>query len=256
MELYYYIPCVHNQNRTIMKQFILAGILSFSCLSLSAQVLTINEYGNTTDISGTTYMATLTTTTNDLHIVDFIVNNESGSGQPWLVTRKILSQPAGWSNFFCWGLAGQIGNCYDSSPDPIFDGGMVMVPDGASAVLSTYVTSPGAGCTEYRYYISTDSVNYIDSVDLQVCNYLGLEDLQTIEFTIAPNPAQSTIAITSSDFSAGSLQIIDQTGRIIRAEEVLLPCTMSVDALDNGTYFLRLSVDDDRILQQKLVVRH
>ncbi|OFZ66420.1 MAG: hypothetical protein A3D92_24430 [Bacteroidetes bacterium RIFCSPHIGHO2_02_FULL_44_7] len=239
-----------------MKQLILAGILSFAYHPLSAQVLTINEYGNTNDISGTTYMATLTTTTNDLHIVDFIVNNESGSGQAWLVTRKILSQPAGWSNFFCWGLEGQLGSCYDSSPDIIFDGGMVMIPDGASAVLSTYVTSPGAGCSEYRYYISSDSVNYIDSVDMQVCNYLGLEDLQTIEFTVAPNPAQSTIAIASSDFGAGSLDIIDQTGRIIRTEEIILPYTMSVDALDNGTYFLRISIGDDRILQQKLVVRH
>lgn len=239
-----------------MKQFILTGILSALSLSLSAQTLTINEYGNTIDISGTTHMVTLTTTTNALHIVDFVVNNESGSSQPWLVTRKILSQPAGWSNFFCWGLAGQIGNCYEATPDIIFDGGMAVVANGASAILSTYVTSPGAGCAEYRYYISTDSVNYIDSVDMQVCNVLDLEDLQTIDFTMAPNPAQSTVAINSSDFSTGSLQIIDQTGRVIRAEEIVMPYMLSVDALENGTYFLRISIDEDRILQQKLVVRH
>lgn len=239
-----------------MKQIIYSAVLSLLCLYSTAQVLTINEYGSTADISGTTHTVTLTSAVNSEHIVDFIVNNESALARPWLVTRKILSQPQGWSNYFCWGLEGQFGSCYDTSSLILYHGGKVTIPAGTAAVLSTYITSPGAGCSEYRYYISTDSVNYIDSVDMQVCNFLGLEDLQAIDFAVAPNPAQSSVVISSSDFGAGSLQIIDQTGRIIRDEEVVLPHNLSVEALENGTYFLRLAIDEDRILQQKLVVRH
>ncbi len=239
-----------------MKQLIITGILSCFYISVSAQVISINEYGQTTDISGTAYIVSLTSPVNDQHMVDFVVNNESNVEQPWVVTRRVLSQPAGWDNYFCWGLLGMIGNCYDKVPDIWQHSMNVNVPVSGSGILSTYVSSPGAGCAEYRYYISTDSVNYVDSVDLRVCNSLGIENKSTERLTIAPNPAQSMVTFSGEEIGQGVLYLEDASGRLVYSSHVNLPSTMDVNALDNGMYFVRMELEGDRVLKHKLIIRH
>lgn len=239
-----------------MRKFLLTGILSCYYLMLSAQTLTIFEYGSATDISGTTHFATLTSAVTDEHIVDFLVNNDSGSDQYWVITRRILNQPAGWSNFYCWGQYGQIGNCYDANPNEYHNSNKVFLPADNAGLLSSYVTSPGAGCASYRYYISVDSVSYIDSVDLQVCNTLGLNDLKSTEAMVAPNPANTSFVVSGPDGTAGVLEILDAAGNAVRKERILLPGTIDASTLVNGTYHLRIVLDDTRVIRQQLVVYH
>lgn len=239
-----------------MKQLILTGILTCSYLTLSAQTLTINEYGNATDISGTTYTHQLTQAEWNLHIVDFQVNNLSGSAQNWMITRYIVDQPVGWGNYFCWGVTGGIGECYDPSTDTYYESNPVSIPAGQSGLLSTYVTAPEGGCSHLRYYVSTDGINFVDSVDMEVCFNLGINDLTGLELTVGPNPAQSVVNIQSSNIGGGTLQVTDAMGRIVRTEEVQLPYALDVNGLDNGTYFLRLALDQTTVVQEKIVVRH
>lgn len=239
-----------------MKRLILTGILSCFYFTLSAQILTVTTSGNATDISGTTYSHEVANPTNLEHIVDFLVNNVSGATQRWVITRRIVSQPPTWNNNFCWGLAGGSGSCYDTTSNIYDHSDMLQMSNGQTGVLSTYVTAQEGGCSLLRYYISEDSVNYIDSVDLEVCFNVGLDDLTQAEFTVGPNPAQSAVLIQSSNVGGGILQVVDATGRLIRAEEVELPYTLDVSNLENGAYFLRISLDQSRSVQQKLIIRH
>ena len=239
-----------------MKKLILTGTLSFYSMFLSAQILTINEFGNATDISGTTYTHELADVVYNEHIVDFQVNNLTGSAQNWMITRFIINQPVGWGNYFCWGVTGGIGECYDPSTDTYYESNGVGIPVGQSGLLSTYVTATTGGCSHLRYYVSTDGVNFIDSVDQEVCFNLGTHDLTDLEFSIGPNPANNEIRIESSNISSGKLQIVDALGRVVKITDAILPMSLDVHSLNNGTYFLRIALDESRVVQQKLVIRH
>jgi hypothetical protein len=239
-----------------MKQMILTGILTCFYMTVSAQSLTINEYGNSTDISGTVFEVNLGASIWNEHLVDFMVNNLTGSGQNWMITRYIVSQPAGWGNYFCWGAAGAQGQCYDPSTDTYYESDLETIPAGSSGVLSTYFSTDGGGCSHIRYYVSTDGVNFIDSVDMQVCFNLGVNELNGLQLSVGPNPAQTSVLVQSENLAGGTLQVVDALGRMVRTEEVILPYNLDVSSLENGTYFLQIAVDETQLAQQKLIVRH
>ena len=112
-----------------MKKTLLS--LAFGLIIASSsfsQNITINLSGTSNNISGQTHLYDLASSVNNYHLVDFLYNNESQTGQPWIITRRIVNEPAGWSNYFCWGVNGLVGNCYQAVSDEYFDSGLITVP--------------------------------------------------------------------------------------------------------------------------------
>ena len=239
-----------------MKKYILAAALLASSTSFSQGIL-INMTGDPTDISGTTYIETITGIAENHHIVDFLVQNTTAIDQAWMVTRRIIEQPPLlWTNSFCWGVLGVSGFCYSSqaeySPSALLD-----VPAGGAGTLNTYLDSAFiSGTALYRYYISLDGINYLDSVDIRINSSLGTNDLEsTLNVLVSPNPASDKITIATQGTTNGVAKIIDVLGNVIITTTFNGTNTIDVSELKDGIYFVLVESEGLKPSSQRIVIQ-
>jgi hypothetical protein len=79
-----------------------------------------------------------------------------------------------------------------------------------------------------------------------------------VAFTIAPNPTSDHITITIAEGAAsGSIQITDQTGRIVTIQDIATSqTTIDISALNSGLYLVSLTDrKGKRIGQMQKVVK-
>ena len=239
---------------------ILLSIVSVVALvgSTYAQNLTITLDGSATDISGTAVNHEIAGAVSDEHIVDFIVHNQTGSDQSWIVTRRHVNNPTGWEEYLCWGLNGAIGNCYLHDPNAMWSSGSENVLADSSGRISTYVTCSTAGIATYRYYVSTDGQTFIDSVDLIVTNVLSLEEKPSLSVNVAPNPASDYISIKATGANNASVTIVDVLGNVVLKETVVGSNgkKINVTKFRNGIYFVMVEAEGAKAVTRKVIVRH
>lgn len=253
-----YICLASIRHKTItMKKFLLS-VLSISLISGAfAQAVSINLDGSATDISGMTETYLLTGAVSDHHMVDFIVNNDTGSNQPWIITRRHISNPTGWEEYLCWGLNGAIGNCYVHDPAAIWSSGSEVILSDSSGRLSTYITCSTSGTATYRYYVSTDGQNFVDSVDLMVTNSLGIDEKPSFTVTVAPNPATDFITINATGSNETTVRIVDVLGNIVLNETTFSgKKSIDITRFRNGVYFVMIEADGVKPVTRKVIVRH
>lgn len=239
-----------------MKKLLLSFLSVTVLFGASAQV-SITVDGSTTDISGTIYDHELTSSVTDEHIVDFIVHNETGSDQPWKITRVNLLNPAGWEEYVCWGLNGAFGNCYLHDPASPWSSNSESILADSSGRLSTYITCSTAGVGLYRYYVSTDGINFIDSVDLRINNVLSVEEKAELTVSVAPNPATDNIIVTANGVTPASVKVVDVLGNIVLNETVFSnKKNIDVTRFRNGVYFVIIEADGVKPITRKVIVRH
>src|SRR3989338_518338 len=223
-----------------MKKIILS-ILSLVAVGFTFAQTSITLDGSSVNISGTTYTHELSGAVSDEHIVDFIIHNETGSSQPWMVTRRHLNNPAGWEEYLCWGLNGAFGNCYLHDPATYWSSNSEGILADSSGRLSTYVTCSTSGTALYRYYISTDGQNFIDSVDLQVTNTLSVEEKPSLSVSVAPNPASESITVNATGVGSVSVRMVDVLGNLVLSEtNFSTKKTIDVSRFRNGVYFIMI----------------
>lgn len=237
--------------KSLLSLFIITGL----SLSASAQV-DISVDGGNTDVAGTTEQYNITPPTQDEHLIDFLITNNSGSATDMYVTRRIMNQPNGWAEYMCWGADGQLGLCYAPSPNEYFNSTAVNLADGETGRLSTYINSSGNGVGLYRFYVSYDGQNYIDSVDFQINGTASTPEI-TPELTVGvqPNPATDNITITAGGVSSASVQIVDVLGNVILKTTISGSKSIDVGEYRNGIYFVTVSAQGTRV-SRKVIVRH
>jgi hypothetical protein len=239
-----------------MKKIILS-IVSIASAGLVLAQSSITLEGSSTVLSGSAYTENLTTAVNDLHVIDFIVHNESGSNQQWKITRKHIDNPAGWSEYLCWGLNGAFGNCYPVNSNAVWTCGSEMILADSSGRLSTYVTAPSGGTAQYRYYVSTDGINYLDSVDVIVNNAVGLDEKASFSVSIAPNPASDNLTISTTGVGESNVRIVDVLGNLVLNEKVFSSKkTLDISRFRNGVYFVTVESEGVKPVTRKVIVRH
>ncbi len=240
-----------------MKKLLLSFVLITGLgWSASAQVEIYLE-GTTTDISGSVEYYTLSTAVTNEHLVNFLFTNLSGSDETWMITRRIVNQPANWSNYFCWGPSGQFGDCYDTTSMEYFNSGTKIIVDQAAGLVSTYVNAPDAGTAHYRYYVSNDGVNFIDSVDLSVTSTLSVTSLsaETFDLVVAPNPAPESMVVSAKGIQDATILITDLLGNEVLHTQFAESQIIDVSNYRNGVYFVTIASKEGRI-SRKVVVRH
>ena len=77
-------------------------------------------------------------------------------------------------------------------------------------------------------------------------SYLGVDELKKMKVNIYPNPAKSTIHI-SSDKPIQSIAIYDMLGRLIRTET---QNTINVSPLAKGNYLLKIKIGDQDLVEK------
>jgi len=210
-------------------------ILAFTAFTVRAQI-NINLTGTNTNVSGTTQNYELTDAVSSHSMIYFDVINSSGVAVDLMLTRKIISETAGWSNYLCWGPA-PFGVCYPANSDLVWNTSIESIVD--TAKISTYVTAPTAGGAHYRYYVSEGGVNYLDSVDILVNSVASINSIDFMELQVFPNPTVDVLNIKNAmpcDYTLmNSIGII-----ILNSEEKVSNHQIDTSFLPAGIYIIRL----------------
>lgn len=257
--IYLYLLHYDARKLSYMKKTILS-FLSIVALALGASAQGLNIYveGTAVDISGSEHVINLTEETslglgnNDM--VDFMVDNDAGTQQSWIVTREIVSAPAGWQDYFCWGQDGLAGICYPPNSNQFYESNAESIAAGASGRITVYVNSNSGGSATYRFFVSTDGVNFIDSVDLKVNSVLSVDEKAPFSLQLTPNPASSDLKITTNTNSL--VRITDVLGNIVYRDEVLGTKVVNVAKFKNGIYFVSVEANGEKPVTRKVIVKH
>lgn len=239
---------------------ILLTVLTFSALSFAASAqdgIEIYLHGATdVDYSSGGVYQVVTSSSSQL-MTDFDVLNNTGSSKNWVITRKRINEIASWSDELCWNPA-----CYTAATmptNPWTTPQANTVADGASGLLDTYVTPDAGnpGTVTYRYYISTDGVNFSDSVDLEVTFVLDVATISPeISVSVGPNPASEYITIKAGEGQQGTVRIVDVLGNVVLNESMTSNKKVNVSSFRNGIYFVIVQPENGKAVNKKIVVRH
>jgi hypothetical protein len=250
----------------------LTAVLTLAFSSVKAQDgIEIRVDGVGADISGGTYSTSLFATSPDLvggiFQVHFVVTNNTGSDQQWRITRKKLSVPATWVDQVCWPPL-----CYNANgdvymtphtggnPAPVIVDGTDMTTNSEVAELKPRITpdQSGAGYASYRYYITTTSGIYLDSVDLNIGFVLGVNTVkQNPTVAVNPNPASDNVTISLGSIDNATVRIVDVLGNVVYTDAVSNGTTsIDVSGFKNGVYFVMIESPGIKAINRKLIVRH
>jgi hypothetical protein len=179
-----------------------------------------------------------------MHYFDVI--NSSGGDLDLILTRKILSETSGWSNFLCYGPA-PFGICYPANPDIVWSTISETIVD--TAKISTYITAPTSGSAHYRYYLSEDGMSYVDSVDIMVNSTADINSIDFEQLHIFPNPANDIVNIKNN--APFTYTLMNAVGTIIlTSENESTQSKLTISGLSNGIYFLLLRTNEAELIKR------
>ncbi|MFT6921255.1 MAG: hypothetical protein ACJA1C_000249 [Crocinitomicaceae bacterium] len=194
--------------------------------------------------------------------VHLLFNNLTQNQQDWIISRQRLNlNPSGWE-YIQFGVTtdvfGGVGADLSTSPDlwiapPNFEQTVEFDEVlGLSVFLSPSSTS---GCGTYRYYLGTTLDPFQDSVDLEICYTLVINDLSEIEANIYPNPSSSQLNV-EADLMDASIAIADLSGRTLLAEQFNNEMNLNVAELKDGVYFVIIEKKGISTIKEKIIVQH
>jgi len=249
-----------------MKKLILSFVaLASISLSASAQIeIYVEGDATNTDYSGGgAYSYDASPATDNDRKIHFY--NESGSTVEWIISRKRISQPANWQDYFCWGHeTDQFGGiCIGAQAMNMelfqMTSNHVTALDGEYGILAAHCETSGTdtGTATYRYYVGTYQDPFQDSMDLNVTIAPASIEEAKPELTVGvqPNPASNNITITAGGVDNASVQIVDVLGNVIMNTSVSGSKSINVAEYRNGIYFVTVSAKGTRV-SRKVIVRH
>jgi hypothetical protein len=192
-------------------------------------------------------------------VIYFGVENNTGSLQTWRISRTRIGVDTNWVDYLCWGLTGGLCIPAGNMDVDIWEGFtsqtfLTDVPDGGKAVASVHIDPDLSfpGCGLYRYYIGTEEDAYIDSIDVNVCFSLGIDEQELPSLTIAPNPASDKITISGSN--SGTLQLVNTLGQVVYESDFANESIIDVNGFEAGMYFAILHAEGVEPIKQKIII--
>jgi hypothetical protein len=241
-----------------MKKVLLSvlSVITFGAAALAQDEVEIYLVGGTTDYSSG--LAVYQQTVNSAYEItsDFEVKNVSGSQKTWRITRLRIDEIPTWSDYLCWDL------CFDAgamATNPWTSTTTRTIEDDANSVLNTYITpdefSPGT--VTYRYYVSEDGVNYVDSLDVEISFTLNVASITPeVSISVSPNPASDYVVIKANGSEGGTIRIVDVLGNVVLTESLSENKKINVANFRNGIYFVIVQPENGKAVNKKIVVKH
>lgn len=158
-------------------------------------------------------------------------------------TNPVVNPPYG-QHTYTMTVVDPSDNCTDSD--------QVIVSRGQNSVSQLVVnnigpyTWNGITYTESGQYIQVlQNSNGCDSIVSIVLNigYVGLEDLQTNQATLFPNPTNDLLAI-EFNAPAAQIEILDAQGKLIQTSSLVSGEQISLKNQMNGVYFVRITTEN------------
>jgi hypothetical protein len=181
------------------------------------------------------------------------------------VERVIVNQISSWVDDMCWATSsdgGLTGQCYNGiqASNPYVSPDAFVVQPGDNGVFKGTIKpkDPDYGCGDYRYYFIQDGTTILDSIDVTVCKTASIEEVTpALSISVAPNPASSYFKVKTNDVVGATVQVVDVLGNVVLKETVMGSSkTINTENFRNGVYFVRVSANNQRPINRKVIVRH
>ena len=224
---------------------------------------TINLQDSEENISGGSYE--FTASNSNAVDVPLEIKNMGSSDADWRITRLRINVPAGWSDLICWGHSTDAfgGTCFSSSQmlgnpwtTPV-SSNFTVSPNEYGKLKVTINPEEGAtGLGHYRYYVSNDGVNFIDSVDIKFDYSLSVQEVEPIQVSIVPNPASDFIQINLSGAVTAQMKMVDVLGSEVLNQTVMSTATFDISNFRNGVYIMTFNAPGSISIVRKVIVKH
>jgi hypothetical protein len=248
------------KNLIVLSVFLVLGIKLFA---QSPNGISIVLNGTTNDLSGSVYQTTAPGP--DFFDINFNFINNTNQTQQWIVTRKRVNVPSGWSDKLCWGHSSisLAGGCYGPNilnpwSSPTADIFNVAVGEYGKLKCEINPDETVNGTALYRYYVSSDGVTFQDSVDVQVdFSVASVKPIkEEVSVSIVPNPATDYIQISMTGIESASLRMIDVFGSTVLKENIGSSKKLNVSDFNSGIYFLVFDVPGRKSFTRKVIIRN
>jgi Secretion system C-terminal sorting domain len=216
-----------------------------------------------TDISGT--QVDFTVTTDGTYTKHFYMKNVSGSTNDIKLERTIVSEPAGWDDYLCWGRASGESdplfqnNCYGASQmnsTVWLSPNIVTIPSdsGAEVIADYIVNGPGTAC--YKYVFKRGGTRW-DSLNVCINRSVSIDENEELSFAVYPNPANDVINISTKGTDGNStIRITDVLGKVVLQESINENKKLDVSDFKNGVYLINVIENGISTKSKRIVVRH
>ncbi len=247
-----------------MKLNFLLLLLPFLGYSQSNMLITLE--GQTNVLNGLVhtenFYPTASNYSNEILMIHFVVNNQSGVDQQCTITQKRIDRPANWSESIVWNMHfGPNSDLYETpntlgNPTFTIINGSDMTTDGNQAILGVILIMSESPTNHalYRYYITNAQTHeYIDSVDLEINALLGVDELESASLNLYPNPNSGQVNISFDGEIQEKISIYYLEGKLALSSKLNVNQTFDISPLDNGTYLIEF-VSSKGILRKQLVL--
>ena len=184
------------------------------------------------------------------------VKNVSNKDHDIICEKNVISEPAGMSNYFCWG-----GLCYGSST--IISSAFLTLQAGQADAVSfggyfDAYCEQGIGIVEYCFYPDSDTLDKSCFTITYNGSATSIKDytLVTNVGDFYPNPASEVVYFTFNG-NAATLKLIDILGNNVK--EILLSQEgiqkLDLSGMNKGIYFGNLIVNGEVVSIKKLIVK-
>ncbi len=230
---------------------ILLFILPLFSQSQSIDVFISNT---TTEISGSIYNVVSSNAQENLNIQ---IENHLGTNQNWKIER-VLPSTNNWSDpTLSWADLSNPFNGDDfivSTAQNWVTPTILSVADSGGILLHLRWDAINVGCDLYQYYILHNDVR-VDSFQINICKTVGLDEVNPVNVSIYPNPANSTLNLVFQTQTPKEVIVFDLLGNKIATFETLKYMKMSTSEFLDGIYFLSYNIGEMNY-NQKFQVQH
>jgi hypothetical protein len=246
-----------------MKKIILntLAFCAFSISCFSQDGIAIKYNGDNVDYSVSNGVAhsplVVTTNTAGETILDFTIENTTGSNVAWRIQRLSSNTiPSTWIDAECFGV-----DCF--APHPEINpwcsptGHELNIANGQTGSFVLHVSADVYGTGNYKFYITNDCSTMLDSMTIEFSYTTGVKELkQTPSFSMFPNPSDEHVSILMNNTDKGLVKIVDLLGNVIYSETIVTSSKINTSEFKNGVYFVTIESEGLKLASRKLVVRH
>jgi len=130
-------------------------------------------------------------------------------------------------------------------------------PEEYGKLKSTIKPAEGVvGLGHYRYYVSFDGSNYIDSVDIKFDYVLDVEEVEPISVAIIPNPASDYIQVKLNGVTSANMKMVNVLGSEVLNQQVVSSSVFDISSFRNGVYIMSFTAPGSQAIVRKVIIKH
>lgn len=155
---------------------------------------------------------------------------------PFTGTRKLLNYIPGTNTIVATSQAAPVGTSVSVNNGTTWTD----VESGAQRGVTAFLNAT----TGWSAGFSTDDLT--DGI-FKLTGQLGVPTVETAKFKIYPNPASSTVTISTPDVDSYKLSVTDLSGKVIMTKSLNgIENTLDISALSTGAYFFELNANNKK----------